>query len=346
MRLLEVENQNDFSVTRDLLDEVPPYAILSHTWEADEEEVTLQDIVTGTGKDKAGYRKTQFCGKQAASDGLRYFWVDSCCIDRSNYTELSEAINSMFRWYKHATKCYVYLADVSANTCSQASQSPEKTWEPEFRNSRWFTRGWTLQELLASSEVEFFSREGTKLGTKKSLERQIHEITGIPIQALAGSPLSDFRIEERLSWAAKRQTKREEDAAYSLLGLFDLHIPLIYGEGKSNAITRLLHEIERRRKGAEELCVAHSSGTGQWQWLTAASTEIRRWFGGVSGWTLSWPPATNASRAATTTETAYQMPQSITQNGSEYRGAVTVSGGTVFQGNYVGLGPGMLGNPR
>ncbi|XP_014551998.1 hypothetical protein COCVIDRAFT_48018, partial [Bipolaris victoriae FI3] len=243
MRLLEVENQNDFSVTRDLLDEVPPYAILSHTWEADEEEVTLQDIVTGTGKDKAGYRKTQFCGKQAASDGLRYFWVDSCCIDRSNYTELSEAINSMFRWYKHATKCYVYLADVSANTCSQTSQSPEKTWEPEFRNSRWFTRGWTLQELLASSEVEFFSREGTKLGTKKSLEQQIHEITGIPIQALAGSPLSDFRIEERLSWAAKRQTKREEDAAYSLLGLFDLHIPLIYGEGKSNAITRLLHEI-------------------------------------------------------------------------------------------------------
>ncbi|EUC44361.1 hypothetical protein COCMIDRAFT_77060, partial [Bipolaris oryzae ATCC 44560] len=235
MRLIEFENQDKFSVTKDLHNEVPPYAILSHTWEADEEEVTLQDIVTGTGKDKAGYRKTQFCGERAASDGLRYFWVDSCCIDRSNYTELSEAINSMFRWYKHAAKCYVYLTDVSANT--------EKTWESDFRSSRWFTRGWTLQELLASPEVEFFSREGTKLGTKKSLEQQIHEITGIPIQALAGCPLSDFRIEERLSWAEKRQTKREEDEAYSLLGLFDLHIPLIYGEGRSNARTRLLHEI-------------------------------------------------------------------------------------------------------
>ncbi|KAJ6195116.1 heterokaryon incompatibility protein-domain-containing protein [Bipolaris maydis] len=253
MRLLEFDSQKEFSVTKDLLNEVPPYAILSHTWEADEEEVTLQDIVTGSGKDKAGYRKTQFCAQQAARDGLRYFWVDSCCIDRSNYTELSEAINSMFRWYKHAAKCYVYLADVSASTCSQTSQPPEETWVPEFRNSRWFTRGWTLQELLASPEVEFFSREGIKLGSKKSLEQQIHEITGIPIQALAGCPLSDFRIEERLSWAEKRQTKREEDAAYSLLGLFDLHIPLIYGEGR-----------KRRSKG--ELCVAPSSVTSQIRW--------------------------------------------------------------------------------
>lgn len=340
MRLLKFED-DDFSLTKDFSDKVPPYAILSHTWEADEEEVTYQDIVKGTGKDKAGWRKLRFCGQQAAHDGLRYFWVDSCCIDRSNSTELSEAINSMFRWYNEATKCYVYLTDVSASTYSQATRSLERTWEHAFRNSRWFTRGWTLQELLAPPEVQFFSREGIPLGSRKSLEQQIHERTGIPIQALEGSPLSDFSVDERLSWAEMRQTSRKEDAAYSLLGLFNVHIPLIYGEGRSNAMARLLQELERRKK--TEASIDPVTRTGQWSWLATIFAETYRWFGGLGVQTPS--PVTNTSRAGPP-ETVHHSPRIITQGGSEFRGPITASGGTVFQGNYVGFGPGMLEGSR
>lgn len=106
------------------------------------------------------------------------------------------------------------------------------TWELAFQRSRWFTRGWTLQELIALTSVEFFSMEGERLGDKRSLERQIQEITGITAQALQGGTLSHFSVNERMSWAARRETKREEDAAYSLLGIFDIHMPLIYGEGR------------------------------------------------------------------------------------------------------------------
>src|SRR5947207_2310346 len=123
------------------------------------------------------------------------------------------------------------------------------TWESAFRGSRWFTRGWTLQELLAPVSVEFFSREATRLGDKQSLEQQIHEITGIPVSALQGRPLSDFTVDERMFWAAKRETKREEDKAYALLGIFDVHMPLIYGEGMKNARRRLLNEIHDASRG-------------------------------------------------------------------------------------------------
>jgi len=343
MRLLKFESHDSFSITRDLLDELPPYAILSHTWEADEEEATFQDIVKGSGKDKAGYRKIRFCGQQATRDGLHYFWVDSCCIDKSNSTELSEAINSMFNWYNKAAKCYVYLADVSTSGGSQASQSPERTWNHSFRNSRWFTRGWTLQELLAPAEVEFFTHDGMKLGSKRSLEQQIHETTGIPIQALKGSPLSNFSVDERLSWAEKRQTKREEDAAYSLLGLFNLHIPLIYGEGRSNAMSRLMHELERRRKA--DAYMNPFARTSRWPWLATTSEEIRRWFFGGLG---VWKPSTitDSSRVVSPEPAHHHSPRSITQKGSKFQGPITVSGGTVFQGNYVGLGPGMLEGSR
>ncbi|KAF2195561.1 hypothetical protein K469DRAFT_616319 [Zopfia rhizophila CBS 207.26] len=248
MRLLKLKKHGEFSLTKDLIDNIPPYAVLSHTWGEDDEEVTFKDLVEGSGNSKAGYRKIQFCGEQAARDGLQYFWVDTCCINKSNNTELSEAINSMFRWYYKAAKCYVYLSDVSANNYNQIDQSFQCTWEQAFRKSRWFTRGWTLQELIAPLSAEFFSLDGKQLGCKKSLERQLHEITGIPLQALQGSSLSDFSLEERMSWARKRETKREEDGAYCLLGIFDIHMPLIYGEGKKNAIIRLREEIDRRSK--------------------------------------------------------------------------------------------------
>lgn len=211
MRLLQLAANGALSLTSDLLQNIPPYAILSHRWGADEDEVLLQDVMQSTGKHKTGYQKLLFCAKQAAADGLQYFWVDTCCIDKSNSTELSEAINSMFRWYQNAEKCYVFLADVSAIGPGADKQS----WEPALRGSQWFTRGWTLQELVAPKSVLFFSHEGHYLGDKKSLESLIHEVTAVPTDALQGRPLSEYSVEERFAWLGTRETKRPEDRAYA-----------------------------------------------------------------------------------------------------------------------------------
>ncbi|KAL5325418.1 hypothetical protein ACEPPN_006543 [Leptodophora sp. 'Broadleaf-Isolate-01'] len=258
MRLLAYNNDGEFSLTEFFDDDIPEYAIFSHRWGA--EEVTLADLLNGTDKKMAGYRKIQFCGEQAKRDGLQYFWVDTCCIDKSNSTELAEAINSMFRWYQGATKCFVHLSDVSRPACDADDRSNELPWEATFRKSRWFTRGWTLQELIAPASVEFFSKEGELLGNKASLERQICEITGIPVKALRGSPLSDFSVNERMSWAENRETTRKEDQAYSLLGIFDVNISLIYGEGREKALKRLREEIDKASKGSkrEDFSVAFS----------------------------------------------------------------------------------------
>ncbi|KAM0151017.1 hypothetical protein ACHAQE_008675 [Botrytis cinerea] len=245
MHLLECNSEGRFDLVKNLAgSDIPEYAILSHTWGADADELTFQDLMNDTGQNKSGYRKLQFCGEQAKRDGLQYFWVDTCCIDKSSSAELQEAINSMFRWYQNATKCYVYLSDVSTNRTDQVSSS----WQLIFKASRWFTRGWTLQELIAPRSVEFFCSNGMLLGDKRSLEHLIHEITGIEISALHGQNLSDFSIDERMSWAKNRETKREEDKAYCLLGIFDVHMPLIYGERSKNSFRRLGEEIEKRAK--------------------------------------------------------------------------------------------------
>jgi hypothetical protein len=250
MRLLKRNSNGALSLTEDLTDDDIQkryrYAILSHRWEAN--EVTFEDMASGTSKSKEGYTKLQFCGDQAARDGLEYFWVDTCCINKSNNVELQYAINSMFRWYRDAVKCYVYLSDVSTH-CGPETQLSDALWESDFRNSRWFTRGWTLQELIAPSLVEFFSKESTRLGDRISLERQVCEITGIPAQALRGSPLSDFSVTERCSWIERRETKYQEDKAYSLLGIFGVFMSLNYGEGKENAFMRLREEIKKALKG-------------------------------------------------------------------------------------------------
>jgi hypothetical protein len=245
MRLLERNAAGEILLTRDFLDhEIPRYAILSHTWGA--EEVVLGDFRVGAGENKLeyqkkfGYEKIRFCADRAWRDGLQFCWVDTCCIDKSNSVELQEAINSMFRWYRDASKCYVYLADVSTSTGNTVDES---CWEPAFQKSRWFTRGWTLQELIAPTSVEFFSKEGVPIGTRKSLKYKIHQITGLPLTVLQGSQLSSFGISERLAWVEKRETTRKEDKAYSLLGLFSIHMPLIYGEGETEAFRRLRKEI-------------------------------------------------------------------------------------------------------
>jgi NB-ARC domain/Heterokaryon incompatibility protein (HET) len=244
MRLLERRSDGGFSLTKNLIDDsIPPYAILSHTWGHDSQEVTFEDIVNESGRNKAGYEKIRFCGEQAARDGLQYFWVDSCCIRKSSDAELSEAINSMFRWYQCAEKCYVYLSDVSTKNIEGIDEDSQ--WEQALCESRWFTRGWTLQELLAPRTVEFFSKEISPLGDKKLLEQVIHDITGIDLEALRGNrPLHEFSVDERMSWAKSRETTRQEDAAYCLLGIFDIHMPLIYGEGRKKALSRLRKEIQ------------------------------------------------------------------------------------------------------
>jgi tetratricopeptide (TPR) repeat protein len=242
MRLLELNSYGNFSLIDFVEDDMPRYAILSHTWGLDGDEVTFKDLMESTGSSKAGYDKLRFCGEQAKKDDLRYFWVDTCCIDKSSSAELSEAINSMFRWYQNAARCYVFLTDFPTRGKSLVDK------DTGFRKSRWFTRGWTLQELIAARSVEFFSSDGERFGDKKSLEQELHQITGISIHALRGCPLSQFNVAERMSWAAKRTTKREEDKAYSLLGIFDIHMPAIYGEGEHHAFRRLREEINRYSK--------------------------------------------------------------------------------------------------
>ncbi|KAM7217313.1 Heterokaryon incompatibility protein (HET) domain containing protein [Rhypophila decipiens] len=247
MRLLERDDTGEVRLTEDLPNnKIPPYAILSHTW--GHGEILFRELMDGICKNKAGYAKIRFCGDQAWRDGLRFFWVDTCCIDKSNSVELQEAINSMFRWYRNASKCYTYLVDVSV---SSSDADDKSIWEPAFRASRWFTRGWTLQELIAPTSVEFFSREGARLGDRITLERVIHDVTGIPLKVLQGGPLSDFSVNDRMAWIEKRTTTREEDMVYSLFGIFDVQLPLIYSEGKQKAFRRLREEINKVSKGEQ-----------------------------------------------------------------------------------------------
>jgi hypothetical protein len=245
MRLLSCKTTDAFELTTFKDDDLPSYAILSHTW-AEGEEITYNELVAGAGKDKAGYAKIRFCGERAAQDGLQYFWVDTCCINKATSHELGAAINSMFRWYQRAARCYVYLSDVQTPDEVVDVQSFRITWEDTFRRSRWFTRGWTLQELLAPASVEFFSKAGKWLGSKISLEQEIHDITRIPVSVLRGQHLSELSVDERMSWAAKRSTTIKEDRTYCLLGVFGIFMPLIYGEGEEHASIRLREEIQRR----------------------------------------------------------------------------------------------------
>jgi len=246
MRLLDINDGENIKLTEFFGSTIPPYAILSHTWGPADEEVSLRDILDNTGKNKAGFSKIEFCRRRATSDDLQYFWIDTCCIDKSSSAELTEAINSMFHWYQRAARCYVFLSDVSENDLDL--EKADSHYKTALRQSRWFSRGWTLQELIAPVTVDFFSQEGARLGDKKTLEKEITEVTGIDSLALQGHPLHNFRIADRMSWAAKRTTTREEDNAYCLLGIFDVHMPLIYGEGKK-AFNRLNEEINKSRNG-------------------------------------------------------------------------------------------------
>jgi ankyrin repeat protein len=240
MRLLKVGEDGGISLVQFEPRETPQYTILSHTWGADGDEVTFKDMMKGRAEAKPGYAKIQFCAEQTTTNGFQYFWIDTCCIDKSSSAELTESINSMFCYYQDAARCYVYLTDVSVSGDGGSGES----WEVQFGRTRWLRRGWTLQELIAPSSVEFFSKERTKLGDKRSLEQLLSEVINIPAGVLRGtSDLDTFGIEERIAWTTGRDTKRDEDMAYCLLGLFDIQMPLLYGEGRAKATRRLRKAI-------------------------------------------------------------------------------------------------------
>ncbi|KAK3617807.1 hypothetical protein LTR56_025041 [Elasticomyces elasticus] len=285
----ETTTTHEFSLTEFDAAHLPSeYAILSHRWGTC--EVTYGDVENGTANTKAGYQKLKFCAERGAHDGITYFWVDTCCIDKASSAEVTEAINSMYSWYQNATKCYVYMLDVSAMDCNSTLLA-EGEWQSAFRNSTWFTRGWTLQELIAPKVVEFFLAEKVWLGDKRSLEQQIHLSTGMPVEALRGN-ISHFDIQERLSWAAKRQTTLEEDAVYCLLGIVNVHMPLIYGEGRQKAMARLQRELQMMSVPDVQSSFAQSTGEAHITGLGASpyrspTREVMDWEGFLRS--LSYP---------------------------------------------------------
>jgi hypothetical protein len=228
----------------------PEYAILSHTW--GQEEISFQELERdrGLAETKAGYRKIQGACEQALRRGYDHIWIDTCCIDKSSSSELQEAINSMYRWYQDADECLVYLADMPGDcpfldTWDAASSDP---WFPSARAQQlatcsWFTRGWTLQEIIAPKSAQLFGARWNHIGNKAGMERVISEITGIPTTVLSYTQSTySLSVAKRMSWAAKRQTSRVEDRAYSLLGILGVNMPLLYGEGP-RAFVRLQEEV-------------------------------------------------------------------------------------------------------
>ncbi|KAF7534392.1 hypothetical protein G7054_g6259 [Neopestalotiopsis clavispora] len=207
------------------------YAILSHTWE--EDEVSFQDFKHLTSaRLKKGFSKIDSTLRKARNYGYKWAWVDTCCIDKSSSAELSEAINSMYRWYEQSAICLAFLSDLPTSSEPQPNA---------FKQCRWWTRGWTLQELIAPRHLHFYDQDWNKYGSRSELLEEIESITGISSEAYQRSP-NAFSVAQRMSWASHRTTTRTEDIAYCLLGLFNVNMPLIYGEG-DNAFIRLQEEI-------------------------------------------------------------------------------------------------------
>jgi hypothetical protein len=233
MRLLNAQTKQ----FEEFFDTTPPYAILSHTWGSN--ELTFKQM------EQSGYtpsRKIDGCCEQALKDNLMYVWADTCCIDKTSSAELSEAINSMYAWYHASEVCYAYLSDVPLGIEIEKQDSA-------FSKSRWFTRGWTLQELIAPWKVAFYNESWKLIGRKSAYKKDeqftklLSRVTRINFRVLTDRRLlGDCSVAQRMSWAACRTTTRAEDVAYALLGLFRVNMPLLYGEG-ARAFVRLQEEI-------------------------------------------------------------------------------------------------------
>jgi hypothetical protein len=264
MRLLDTEACR----TTQFLGEVPPYAILSHTWSQEYPEVTLRDLDREDRAELKGWVKIQRACNLAAENGWKWIWIDTCCIDKTDSSELSEAINSMFRWYEEAQICYAYLEDVPASTSATDISNDDQPfnhyflpsgfpWKWYVRSSRWFTRGWTLQELLAPAFLVLVDGGWTIIGSREAWTDEICKATALEPKHLLN--FRDCSLATKMSWAVNRRTTREEDRAYSLLGLLGVHMPLIYGEGKK-AFVRLQHELMRNYNDESLLAWGRADG--------------------------------------------------------------------------------------
>ena len=246
-------------------DEATEYAILSHRWIGDtevnyDEMVDLAKMEKGDRdeiRERTGYKKILDTCRQAQKDGYEWVWVDTCCIDKRSSAELSEAINSMYRWYANAKACYAYLHDVDGSsfpTKKDDNKYPKSNGWPE-----WFSRGWTLQEMIAPRNVQFFNKNWQHIGDKKMLLLALKMITGVPADILTNGLDTDRPcVAKIMSWAANRTTTRVEDRAYSLMGLLDVNMPMLYGEGKK-AFHRLQLEIIRSSNDQSIFAWGHAS---------------------------------------------------------------------------------------
>ncbi|THU97580.1 HET-domain-containing protein, partial [Dendrothele bispora CBS 962.96] len=216
---------------------IPIYAILSHTWQ--EDEVTFQDIQNhDVAKCKAGWSKIENACKYARQYKFDWIWIDTCCIDKSSSAELSEVLNSMYQYYGEGRVCIAYLSDFEKGSRNITE------FLDRMKSCRWFKRGWTLQELIAPRYMVFLDKDWQHVGTRFGLRRVISEITSIPVPVFETGPLLDiYSTAQKMSWAASRETKRPEDIAYCLMGLFGVNMPTIYGEGEAKAFMRLQQEI-------------------------------------------------------------------------------------------------------
>jgi len=204
-------------------------------------------------KKRAGFEKIRQTCRLAAIDGYEYAWVDSCCIDKRSSAELSEAINSMYRWYRDSAVCYTHLSDVPSELIDPSESNDA------FQKSRWFTRGWTLQELIAPRNLYFFSQDWQRIGVKEALVGRISDITGIHKDVLRhGNNAKRVSVARRMAWASQRETTRVEDIAYCLMGIFDVHMPLLYGEGPK-AFERL--QLEIIKTSSDNSIFAFKAGT-------------------------------------------------------------------------------------
>ena len=218
--------------------DTPSYAILSHCWSDNaDDEVLYADVQNGTATTKKGYAKLSSAMERAREwkgGAYDWIWCDTCCINKESSAELSEAINSMYTWYAESEVCFAYIED-------EAFDSPA-----QLKGSKWFTRGWTLQELIAPPELIFYDKNWKRVGSKTfpAIRDMVVEQTGISAEILA-SPgnLQSISIAQRMSWAANRNTTRPEDKAYCLMGIFSVNMPMLYGEGAKNAFHRLQEQI-------------------------------------------------------------------------------------------------------
>jgi hypothetical protein len=238
MRLIKIDDLENLQLSPPILEaDAPPYAILSHTWGNSEDELSFQDMVNiSHHRHKMGFHKIRsFCAR-ARQDGYQYAWADTVCIDKSSSAELSEAINSMYKWYSKSAVCYVFLEDLPSKNTTVSRFDLGKC--------RWFTRGWTLQELIAPEHVIFFNKSWEIVGLARDIASDISKITGIDHGTLLGASVKRISIARRMSWASRRITSRPEDLAYCLLGIFGINMPMLYGEGE-RAFIRLQQEIIR-----------------------------------------------------------------------------------------------------